>query len=135
MLTHLSPGTQAMNQSQLVRLWDVNADIRASMKPPGQVPPQKLFVPKYPIPVLLDYTRDIYPLKYWGTWEKFPITDGKAEPWINTVEFRRQLLQAGIDPNSEANKVILNDLEHGANIGATGRARLPTESKNSALAF
>ena len=63
MLTHLSPGTQAMNQSQLVRLWDVNADIRASMKPPDQVPPQKLFVPKYPIPALLDYTRDIYPLK------------------------------------------------------------------------
>ena len=124
-----------MNQAQLAWLWDVNADIRASLKPPEQVPPQKLFCPKYPIPVLLDYTRDIYPLKYWGTWEKFPITDGKAEPWINTVEFKRQLLEAGINPDSETNRVILNDLEHGANIGATGRARLPTEGKNSALAF
>ena len=124
-----------MHQSQLARLRDVNEDMRASMKPPDQVPPQKVLIPKYNIPALTDYNRDIYPLKYWGTWEKFPISDGKAEPWIDTAEFRRQLLQAGIDPNTEANTTILNDLEHGANIGASGRARLPTEGKNTELAF
>ena len=53
--------------------------------------------------------------------------------WIDTVEFRKQLLEAGIDPNTEANRTILNDLEHGANIGASGRARLPTEGKNTEL--
>ena len=134
-LTYLSPGTLALHQSQLARLTDVNEDIRASMKPPDQVPPQKVFVPKYAIPALADYNQDIYPLDYWGGWEKYPITDGKAEPWINTAEFKKQLLQAGIDPNTEENRMILNDLEHGANIGASGRARLPTEGKNTALAF
>ena len=109
-LTYLSPGTLALHQSQLARLMDVNEDIRASMKPPDQVPPQKVFVPKYAIPTLADYNRDIYPLNYWGTWEKYPIADGKAEPWINMAEFKKQLLQAGIDPDTEANRMILNDL-------------------------
>ena len=126
-LINFSPGTLALHQSQLSRLKDVNKDIRTSMEPLDQVPPQKVFVPKYPIPVLSDYEKEIYPLSYWGSWEKFPIGDGTAEPWIDTGEFRRQLLEAGIDPNTEANRTILNDLEHGANIGASGRARLPTE--------
>ena len=105
------------------------------MEPLAQVPPQKIFKPNYPIPVLPDYEKEIYPLSYWGTWEKFPIGDGKPEPWINTKEFRRQLVEAGIDPNSSPNDKILSDLEHGANIGATGRARLPTEGRNSRQAY
>ena len=114
---------------------EVNEDIRTSMEPLPEVPPQKVFKPKYPIPVLSNYEKDIYPLSYWGAWEKFPITDGKPEPWIDTTEFKRQLVEAGIDPNSSPNDVILSDLEHGANIGATGRARLPTEGKNSRRAY
>ena len=54
-LTYLSPGTLAMNQSQLARLRNVNEDIRASMKPSDQVPTQKVFVPKYTTPTLSDY--------------------------------------------------------------------------------
>ena len=99
-----------MNQSQLARLKDANVDIRTSMEPLDQVPPQKVFVPKYQIPVLEYYTKKIYPLHYWGSWEKFPLGDGTAEPWINTTDFRRQLVEAGIDPNSEANRTILNNL-------------------------
>ena len=74
-LIYFSPGTLALHQSQLARLRDVNEDIRASMKPPDQVPPQKVFVPKYNIPALADYNKEINPLKYWGSWEKFPISD------------------------------------------------------------
>ena len=133
-LTSLSPGTLALHQSQLARLEDVNEDIKTSMEPLAQVPLQKVFKPKYPIPALPDYKK-IYPLNYLGSWEKFPIGDGTAEPWINTTEFRRQLIEAGISPDTAANSTILNDLEHGANIGATGRARLPTEGKNSRLAY
>ena len=92
-------------------------------------------MPKYPIPVLEDYNTEIYPLQYWGTWEKFPLNDGKADPWINTTEFRKQLTEAGIDPNSDKNRQILSDLQHGANIGASGRARLPTSGKNTKLAY
>ena len=91
--------------------------------------------PKYPIPVLPDYKKEIYPLSYWVSWEKFPIGDGTAKPWINTKEFRRQLIEAGIDPDTDANRTILNDLEHSANIGATVRARLPTEGRNTRLAY
>ena len=109
-LTIFSPGTLALDQSQLARLTDTNEDIRTSMEPLNQVPSQKSFVPKYPIPVLKDYRKEVYPLHYWGTWEKFPLGDGKAEPWINTKEFRKQLTKAGIDPNSDANRTILTNL-------------------------
>ena len=124
-----------MDQSQLARLKDANEDIRTSMEPLPQVPPQKPFVPKYPIPEMDDYHKDVYPLHYWSTWEKFPLDGGTVTPWIDTAEFRRQLAEACIDPNSAANRQILNDLEHGANIGASGRGRLPTTGTNTKLAY
>ena len=55
------PGTLALDHSQLERLRDVNEDIRTSMEPLAQVPPQKVFKPKYPIPALSNYNKDIYP--------------------------------------------------------------------------
>ena len=134
-LIKFSPGTLALHHSQLSRLKDVNEDIRTSMEPLAQVPPQKVFVPRYPIPALSNNEKEIYPLSYWGSWEKFPIGDGTAKSWIDTKEFRRQLLEVGIDPDTDANRTILNDLEHGENIGATGRARLPTEGKITKLAY
>ena len=66
-LITFSPGTLALDQSQLARLKDAHKDIRTSMEPLDQVPPQNSFVPKYPIPVLEDYRKKIYPLHYWGT--------------------------------------------------------------------
>ena len=50
-----------------------------------QVPPQKPFVPKYPILVLDDYNMEVYPLHYWGSWEKFPLDGGTVTPWIDTA--------------------------------------------------
>ena len=41
----------------------------------------------------------------------------------------------GIDTTTESVPLILNDLEFGADIGASGRARLPTLEKNSRSAF
>ena len=100
-----------------------------------QVPPQKPFSSKYPIPVLEDYSKEIYPLHYWGTWEKFPLEAGTVTPWLDTGEFRKQLISAGINVDSAANMEILQELEKGANIGASGRSRLPTTGKNSRLAY
>ena len=54
-LTSCSPGTLAQHQSQLTRLREVNEDIRTSMEPLAQIPPQKVFKHKYPIPVLPNY--------------------------------------------------------------------------------
>ena len=105
------------------------------MEPLPQVPPQKPFVPKFPIPVLDDYNKEVYPLHYWGTWEKFPLDGGTVTPWIDTAEFRKQLAEAGIDPKSAANRQILDNLEHGANMGASGRGRLPTTGTNTKLAY
>ena len=56
--------TICLDQSQLARLKDTNEDMRTSMEPLPQVPPQKSFVPKYPIPVLEDYNKEVYPLHY-----------------------------------------------------------------------
>ena len=64
-----------------------------------------------------------------------PLTGSKVQPWLNVSEFRRQLQQVGIDTTSESVLLILNDLEFGADIGASGRARLPTSERNARSAF
>ena len=43
--------------------------------------------------------------------------------------------QVGIDTTADSVSLILSDLESGADIGATGRARLPTTEKNAKSAF
>ena len=88
-LTNPSPGTICLDQSQLARQTDANEDMITSMEPLPQVPTQKPFVPKYPIPEMDDYNKDVYPLHYWSTWEKFPLDGGTVTPWIDTAEFRR----------------------------------------------
>ena len=64
-----------------------------------------------------------------------PLTGSKVQPWLNVSEFRRQLQQVGIDTTSESVLLILNDLEFGADIGASGRALLPTSERNTNSAF
>ena len=65
----------------------------------------------------------------------FTTTGSEVLPWLNVPEFRRQLEHVGIDTTTESVSLILNDLEFGADIGTSGRARLPTLEKNSRSAF
>ena len=127
-LTIIPPGTTCLDQSQLARLLDVNENIRTSMEALPHVPPQKPQVLEY-------YSKDVYPLHYWGAWEKFPLNASSVTPWLDTAEFRKQLTEAGINADSIVNREILNNLENGANIGASGRSCLPTQRKNSKLAY
>ena len=60
-----------------------------------------------------------------------PLTGSQVQPWLHVPEFRRQLEQVGIDTTTESVSLILNDLEFGADIGASGRAKLPTTEKNA----
>ena len=76
----------------------------------------------YPIPVLTDYDITSYPPHYWAEWFRVPLTGSQLAPWVNIPEFRRQLEAVGIDITSDSVSLILRDLEHGADIGATGRA-------------
>ena len=128
-------GEWSFKQSMLGRLRDVNDDLEAHLMASPPPPAQKVFTPKYPIPVLGDYEVDFYPPEYWSGWIRVPLTGSEIHPWINVPEFRRQLKQVGIDTTTASVSMILNDLQFGATIGATGRARLPTTEKNARSAF
>ena len=82
-----------------------------------------------------DYNVDYYPQQYWSNWTRVPLTCSEVQPWLNVPEFRKQLEQVGIDTTSDSVSLILKDLEFGADIGASGRARLPTAEKNAKSAF
>ena len=119
----------------LSRLQDVNGDLKAHLMDSPLPPAKKVFTAKYRIPVLEEYDVDHYPPHYWTSWTRVPLTGSKVQPWLNVSEFRRQLQQVGIDTTSESVLLILNDLEFGADIGASGRARLPTSERNARSAF
>ena len=119
----------------LGRLQDVNCALKAHLMDNPLPPAKKVFTAKYPIPVLEDYDVDHYPPHYWSSWTRVPLTGSEVQPWLNVPEFRRQLQQVGIDTASESVSLILNDLEFGADIGASGRARLPTTERNARSAF
>ena len=134
-ITHIISGEWHFKQVQLHRLLEANADLRSHLSESPEQPAKKVFTAKYPIPVLADYDVPSYPPKYWAEWFRVPITGSKLTPWVNVPEFRRQLESVGVDITSDSVSLILRDLEHGADIGATGRARLPTMERNARSAF
>ena len=119
----------------LGRLLDVNGNLRAHLMDNPPPPAKKVFTAKYPIPVLTNYEVKDYPPQYWSSWTRVPLTGSEVQPWLNVPEFKRQLERVGIDTTTESVSLILNDLEFGADIGASGRARLPTTEKNARSAF
>ena len=119
----------------LGRLLDVNGDLRAHLMDNPPPPAKKVFTAKYPIPVLTNYEVKDYPPQYWSSWTRVPLTGSEVQPWLNVPEFKRPLERVGIDTTTESVSLILNDLEFGADIGASGRARLPTTEKNAISAF
>ena len=60
-----------------------------------------------------------------------PLSGSKVKPWLNVNEFKKYLEGVGIDTSTKLVALVLRDLEHGTEIGATGRARLPTNEKNA----
>ena len=134
-MTHIFTGEWHFKQALLLRLREANADMQAHLTEIPDLPPKKIFIPKYPIPVLTDYDVPNYPPHYWAGWFRIPITGSQLTPWVNIPEFRKQLEAVGVDTTSDSVSLILKDLEHGADIGATGRARLPTIEKNARSAF
>ena len=119
----------------LRRLLEANADLEAHLMESPLPQAKRIFTAKYPIPVLEDYKVDRFPPHYWAEWTRVPLTGSKLQPWLNVPEFKRQLEQVGIDTTSESVSLILRDLEFGANIVASGMARLPTTERNAKSAF
>ena len=124
-------GEQSHERSLLQRVLEVNAELEANAAASPPLPPQKSFTAKYLIKVMIDYEIPIYPAIYWAGWERIPLTGSKVTPWLNVEEFARQLTTAGIDILAPKIKLILSNLENGANPGASGRARLPTHESNA----
>ena len=115
----------------LGRLLDVNGDLKAHLMDNPPPPAKKVFTAKYQIPVLPDYEVENFPPEYWSGGIRVPLSGSGIHPWLDVPKFRRQLEQVGIDTTTESVSLILNDLQFGADIGATGRARLPTTEKNA----
>ena len=128
-------GERSFKQSMLGRLPDVNDNLRAHLIPSPTPPAKKVFTAKYEIPILRNYEVGIYPPEYWSGWIRVPLTGSGIQPWLNVPEFRRQLEQVGIDTTTESVSLILNYLQFGADVWATGRARLPTTEENARSAF
>ena len=64
-----------------------------------------------------------------------PRRGNPVSPVSPVSQFAKQLRSVGIDTTSDLVETVLNDLEHGADIGATGGARLPTKEENARSAF
>ena len=95
------------------------------------MPPQKVFSPKYKLPVLKDYRRDA-PQSFW---DSFPVNLS----WPGTSLVNADRLQAMASQVPQLNKGILasvlQDLRQGAKIGCTGKFREPSKASNAPSAF
>ena len=100
-----------------------------------ETPAEKVFVPKFKIPVLEDYGAEEYPPEYWEAWPSYPLSEARVESWVRVEDLRKLCIKAGIDTDSGLAKEVLSDLSKGADIGATGASRLPTVGKNGQTAL
>ena len=96
-----------------------------------ELPPPKKFKAKHNLVVLKDYalpaSKDF--------WEKFPKNiEQPAKSLVNADKLRHLALQCGYSDIEHLNKVHMW-LEQGAQIGCTGKFRLPSKSKNSKSAL
>ena len=108
---------------------------RAQEAAPPPAPPPKVFVPKFDIPVLKDYSEEVFPSEYWDAWPVFPLSEAKVQSWVDVEALKGLCVKAGIPIDTGLAAEVLHDLEFGADIGARGRSRLPTWGKNGKTAF
>ena len=102
-----------------------------STKDIPQLPPAKIFKPKYHLPVLEDYRKPA-PTDFWS---KFPINLVQpSQSLVNPHLLKKMALETGFD-NHDVLNAIYSDLLHGANIGCSDSYRRPSFSTNAPSAY
>jgi hypothetical protein len=100
--------------------------------PPLPDPPLKLFKPKFPnIPVLADYRQKAGP----DFWSRFPSNlICPASPTINLKQLKFVVNALGTSDTVRLERVF-RYIQHGADIGCKGSARMPSQSTNAKSAY
>ena len=98
------------------------------------IPPPVEFKAKFNLPKLKDY-RGSFPQTYWAKWRKRNIEEILPnKSWVSPTSLQNLAERAGYHDLSRLNRVMRR-LEEGADIGCSGRGRLPTKTKNTESAF
>ena len=103
----------------------------AATEPIEELPPPKVFTPKFALPILADYTKTAPP----SYWANFPANySWPATSLINPDLLRSLALESGFQDVPTLEKVYI-DLKYGADIGCRGEFRRPGRASNAPSAF
>ena len=104
-------------------------EVSTSCLPP--LPPQKVFSPKYKLPVLKDYQKNA-PESFWTVFPKN--LTGQGQSLVRSEKLQALANQVpSIDKTTLG--LVLNDLRHGAKIGCSGAFRDPSRASNAPSAY
>ena len=97
-------------------------------------PPKKVFVSKFRIPVLLDYSRPA-PESWWEHWPSLSWEEAKRlKSTINLYKMLKWAQQAG-HPDLGTVQEIVRDLRFGCDLGTRGVNLCPSVSSNAPSAY
>lgn len=101
------------------------------LAPVAPLPAPKQHSFKYGLPVLPSYKPSEVPFEFWGLWWKRPLASGVRDnsSWIDPDKLCAAAVARGVPEGGKLLRVC-KILKEGANIGCTGRGRLPTSSAN-----
>ena len=119
----------AMQETKLDRAWLIQS--RASLP---AMPPMKEFKAKMGLQKLQDYKKP--PLaNFWSSWPKRTFEQAlPSKSWVNSGRLRELAMKYQYSDWARLERVC-HRLDHGANIGCNGRARLPTIGTNAISAY
>ena len=108
--------------------------LRQATLPPLKIPPLKEFKPKMGLPKLLNY-KAMPPATYWHYWPKRTFEQAAVgKSWVSSERLKELATRYGYTDWSRLGRV-LDRLEHGADIGCSGRGRLATTTPNAKSAY
>ena len=105
---------------------------RARELPVAPLPAPKTHKFKFNLPKLPSYKASDVPISFWGLWKRLPLEQAVVgnSSWIIDSKLLEAASSRGIPIGARILKAC-SVLKDGANIGCTGRGRLPTRAKNS----
>lgn len=113
----------------LVYMRRLRRDAETEVLPPIPAPAE--FKSKNGLPVLDDYSQEVFPEEYWSNWYKKSFREmGEVRSWVDSARLRDLAMRAGYTDLAKLD-LVCRRLEEGAKLGVTGRGRLPTECGNS----
>ena len=112
----------------------MEAVLKVAKLDPPELPKLKEFTPKMNLPKLQSYKGNA-PLGYWKNWPKRTFEQMiPTKSWVSSAKLKELALNYNYSDWDRLERVC-ERLENGADIGCTGRARLPTECSNASSAL